>query len=140
MSCLGAIYDEMPYRACTLLYPEEEKAVSFEAMFAHEEDEECKIWRELSRRRTMTLLEAAWRYLLDTRAAPLPGAWNLVWCTSVKGFSGSGMEGVPGVERVPSVPGGHRGSRRRYRGDAPSMGSDAYHEERRRRLREIREG
>lgn len=134
---VGASYDQRPFRACTLLFHEEGKAVSFEAIFAHEEDAECKIWRELLSHRTMMLLEAAWRHLFDTRAGFLVKAWDEVWRTSSKDFGGPEMEGVPGAERVPSVPGGHLGTRRRYQGDAPSMGTNAHNEDVRRRMREI---
>lgn len=128
----------MPFRACTLLYHEEGKAVSFQAILSHEEDKECKIWRELLRHRTIMLLEAAWRYLFDTRAGFLMKAWNLIWRTSLKEFGGPVMEAVPGVERVPSVPGGYLGTRTRYQANASSMSTNAHNEVVRRRMRDIR--
>ena len=119
----------MPFRACTLLYHEEAKSVSFEAIFSHDDDQECKIWRELLRHRTIMLLEAAWRYLLDTKSGFLTKAGNEVWRTSLKDFGGTDLEEVRGVDEVPSVPDGHLGTRRRHQGDAPSMSTDAYNED-----------
>ena len=140
MSPLGAIYDEMHFRACTLLYHEEAKSASFKAIFSHDNDHECKIWRELLRHRTIMLLEVVWRYLLDTKFRFLTKAWNEVGGTSLKEFGGTDLQEVRGVDEMTSVPGGHLGTRRRYQGDAPSMSSEAYSEEVRKRMRNIRQG